>query len=155
MAGFPSGVTVVTTTDESGAMVGFTASAFSSLSLDPPLVLICPSLGSATYPHIRRNGRFAIHMLAAGRQDLATAFASKAVDKVAGLDWTISDLGNPLLRGAGCVIECSLWQEYPGGDHAVVIGEVRRIEPIEGDVLLYHRGRMTDHPGPEARKETA
>lgn len=155
MAGFPSGVTIVTTTDEEGAMAGFTASAFSSLSLDPPLVLICPSLGSATYPHIRRNGRFAIHLLAAGQQDLAMAFASKSADKIAHVDWVLSDLGNPLLPGAGCVIECTVWQDYPGGDHAIVVGAVQRIEPMEGDVLLYHRGRMSDHFTALQDKETA
>lgn len=155
MAGFPSGVTIVTTTDENGGMVGFTASAFSSLSLDPPLVLVCPSLTSATYPHIQRNRRFAIHLLGAGQQDVAMAFASKGTDKVATLDWAMSDLGNPLLPGAGCVIECTLWQEYPGGDHAIIVGEVQRIEPMEGDVLLYHRGRMTDHPVVQPQEVTA
>lgn len=145
MAEFPSGVTVVTTLDENGALVGFTASAFSSLSLDPPLVLVCPALTSATYPHLVRNQRFAIHILAADQQDIAMAFASKSADKAAALEWGLSDLGNPLLKGASCVLECTLWREYEGGDHAIVIGKVERIDRAEGGVLLYHRGRMTNH----------
>lgn len=149
MAEFPSGVTVVTALDEQGGLVGFTASAFSSLSLDPPLVLVCPALTSATYPHLVRGGRFAIHILAADQQDIAMAFASKGADKVAALEWTLSDLGNPLLEGSSCVLECSLWREYEGGDHAILVGEVLRIDRCESGVLLYHRGRMSNHALPE------
>jgi flavin reductase (DIM6/NTAB) family NADH-FMN oxidoreductase RutF len=150
LAGFPSGVTVVTTQDEDGRMVGFTASAFSSLSLDPPLVLVCPALTSATYPHIVGRGSFAIHILAADQQHIAMAFASKGSEKLAALDWSLSDLGNPLLPGVGCVIECRLWREYEGGDHAILIGAVQRIEQTDGPVLLYHRGKMSNHPLVEA-----
>lgn len=149
MAGFPSGVTIVTTLDEAGAMAGFTASAFSSLSLDPALVLVCPALTSATYPHLVSRQSFAIHILAAGQQDLAMAFASKGTDKVAALDWSLSDLGNPVLPGAACVIECTLWREYEGGDHAIVVGAVQCIALTDRPVLLYHRGSMADHPAPE------
>ena len=149
MAGFPSGVTIVTTLDGAGAMAGFTASAFSSVSLDPALVLVCPALTSATYPHLVSRQSFAIHILAAGQQDLAMAFASKGTDKVAALDWSLSDLGNPVLPGAACVIECTLWREYEGGDHAIVVGAVQRIALTDRPVLLYHRGSMADHPAPE------
>lgn len=149
MAGFPSGVTIVTTLDEAGAMAGFTASAFSSVSLDPALVLVCPALTSATYPHLVSRQSFAIHILAAGQQDLAMAFASKGTDKVAALDWSLSALGNPVLPGVACVIECTLWREYEGGDHAIVVGAVQRIALTNRPVLLYHRGSMADHPAPE------
>ncbi len=153
MAEFPSGVTVVTALDEQGGLVGFTASAFSSL--DPPLVLVCPALTSATYPHLVRGGRFAIHILASDQQDLAMAFASKGTDKVAALEWTLSDLGNPLLKGASCVLECSLWREYEGGDHAILVGEVLRIDRCESGVLLYHRGQMSNHAVPEVEIASA
>ncbi|MBB4086755.1 flavin reductase family protein [Sphingomonas carotinifaciens] len=146
LAGFPSGVTVVTTLGDDGRMVGFTASAFSSLSLDPPLVLVCPALTSSTYPHLVRRQRFAIHILAAGQQAIAMAFASKGTDKVAALDWRESELGNPILPGAACVIECTLWRDYEGGDHAIVVGAVQRIDHADRSVLLYHRGAMADHP---------
>lgn len=155
VAGFPSGVTVVTVLDEAGGLAGFTASSFTWLSSDPALVLVCPSLTSATYPHIKRAGRFAVHLLASGQQDVAMAFASKGAEKVAGLDWTLSPLGNPLLPGVGCILECALRQEHPGGDHAILVGEVQRIEPMEGDVLLYHRGRMTDHVTPAREVQPA
>ena len=148
MSRWASGVTVVTTVVD-GQPHGLTVSAFSSLSLDPPLVLVCPALTSATYPHLVRGGRFAIHILAADQQDIAMAFASKGADKVAALEWTLSDLGNPLLEGASCVLECSLWREYEGGDHAILVGEVLRIDRCESGVLLYHRGRMSNHALPK------
>jgi flavin reductase (DIM6/NTAB) family NADH-FMN oxidoreductase RutF len=144
MATFPSGVTVVTVLDERGDVAGFTASAFSSLSLEPALVLVCPALTASTYPQLLRAQRFAIHVLAAGQQDLALAFAAKGAAKAAGLDWTFSALGNPVLPGAACVIECALWREYEGGDHAIIVGAVQGIEVTERPVLLYHRGVMTD-----------
>lgn len=151
MAGFLSGVTIVTTLDEDGAMAGFTASAFSSLSLEPALVLVCPALTSATYPHLVSRQSFAIHILAAGQQGLAMAFASKGSDKLKALDWSLSDLGNPVLPGVACVIECTLWREYEGGDHAIVVGAVKRIELTDRPVLLYHRGSMADHPATELK----
>lgn len=144
MAEFPSGVTVVTTLDDCDRLVGFTASAFSSVSIDPPLVLICPALTSATYPFLIRNRRFAIHIVATGQQHIAMAFASKGKEKAASLDWQLSDLGNPILGGASCILECSLWSEYAGGDHAILVGEVKRILRGDDCALLYHRGQVSD-----------
>lgn len=155
MAGFPSGVTIVTTLDEVGAIAGFTATSFTWLSADPALVLICPALTSATYPHIQRSRRFAVHLLASGQQALAMVFASKNAGKAAALDWTLSPLGNPVLPGVGCVIECALHEEHPGGDHAILVGAVQHIEPVEGDVLLYHCGQMTDHRAPLRERQPA
>lgn len=144
MASFPSGVTVVTAPDERGGVAGFTASAFCSLSLDPALVLVCPALTSSTYPQLLRAQRFAIHVLAADQQDLALTFAAKGAAKAAGLDWSLSALGNPVLPGAACVIECALWRDYAGGDHAIIVGAVQSIEVTDRPVLLYHRGAMAD-----------
>lgn len=144
MADFPTGVTVVTTANERNQPVGFTANAFSSLSMDPPLILVCPALTSATYPYLLRNGRFAVHILAAGQQDIAMAFASKGGEKAAALPWRWSDLGNPLLPGVSCILECTLWSEYAGGDHAILVGEVKRIDRSDNGALLYHRGTMSN-----------
>lgn len=146
LSDFPSGVTVVTTLDGERRIAGFTASAFSSLSLDPALVLICPALTSATYPLLVRNRQFAIHILAAGQQEIAMAFASKGNEKTASLAWELSNLGNPVLPAASCILECMLWREYEGGDHAILVGEVKRISRSENGVLLYHRGKISDHP---------
>lgn len=127
MGSFPSGVTVITTLDDDGQIVGLTASAFSSLSMDPALVLFCPNYSSDSYPVLIKNKRFAIHVLSAGQQSEAYAFARKGKDKAQGIEWTLSALGNPILANATAVIECELWREYEGGDHAIMVGSVKNL----------------------------
>lgn len=144
MASFPSGVTVVTTLDPEGGIVGITASAFSALSIDPALVLFCPNYASDTYPILRDSKRFAIHLLSADQQALAYAFASKGKDKTKGIEWHLSDLGNPLLNEATAIIECELWREYDGGDHAIIVGAVKNLILPEQSVtpMVYYRGKL-------------
>ena len=127
MGSFPSGVTVITTLDDNGQIVGLTASAFSSLSMDPALVLFCPNYSSDSYPVLIKNKRFAIHVLSGGQQSEAYAFARKGKDKAQGIEWTLSELGNPILANATAVIECELWREYEGGDHAIMVGAVKNL----------------------------
>ena len=144
MASFPSGVTVVTTLDTEGDLVGITASAFSALSLDPALVLFCPNYSSNTYPALLERKHFAIHLLSGEQQAQAFAFASKSKEKARELPWTLSALGNPILEGATAIIECELWREYEGGDHAIIVGEVKNLilptEPVTP--MIYHRGKL-------------
>lgn len=144
MGAFPSGVTVITTLDDEGQVAGLTASAFSSLSLDPALVLFCPNYSSDSYPLLIRNKRFAIHLLSAGQQQEAYAFAKKGKDKAQGIEWSLSELGNPLLPGATAIIECELWREYEGGDHAILVGVVKNlIVPEQSPApMIYCRGKM-------------
>ena len=144
MGAFPSGVTIITALDEDGGIVGITASAFSALSIDPALVLFCPNYSSDSYPVLRDGKRFAIHLLSAEQQAEAYAFASKGKDKAAGIEWTLSELGNPLLNNAAAIIECELWREYDGGDHAIMVGAVKNlILPEQAPVpMIYHRGKL-------------
>lgn len=148
LSAFPTGVTVITALDEQERLVGFTASAFSAVSMDPPLVLICPSLSSDSYPVIQRSGRFAVHILGHNQQSIAYQFASKGPDKGADISWHRSALGNALIDGAAAYLECRLWEEYPGGDHAIVVGEVQDlwVAGDEADPLLYCRGKMDKLP---------
>jgi len=144
MGSFPSGVTVITTLNDDGEVVGLTASAFSSLSMDPPLVLFCPNYSSDSYPTLIKNKRFAIHFLSGTQQNEAYAFARKGKDKAAGLQWTLSELGNPLLANATAIIECELWREYEGGDHAIMVGAVKNliVPASPASPLVYCRGKM-------------
>ncbi|MGH8435821.1 MAG: flavin reductase family protein [Pseudomonas sp.] len=144
MGSFPSGVTVITTLDDDGEIVGMTASAFSSLSMDPALVLFCPNYSSDSYPVLIKNKRFAIHLLSAEQQSEAYAFARKGKDKAQGIDWTLSELGNPLLSNATAIIECELWREYEGGDHAILVGAVKNliVPQQQGVPMIYCRGKM-------------
>lgn len=144
MGSFPSGVTIVTALDDNGGIVGITASAFSPLSLDPPLVLVCPNYASDSYPVLCASKRFAIHLLSAEQQAEAYAFARKGKDKAQGIEWTLSALGNPLLSKATAIIECELWREYEGGDHAILVGEIKNLIVADDSVtpMVYCKGKM-------------
>ncbi|MCX7081184.1 MAG: flavin reductase family protein, partial [Pseudomonas sp.] len=148
MGSFPSGVTVITTLDDEGQIVGLTASAFSSLSMDPALVLFCPNYSSDSYPVLIKNRRFAIHLLSGEQQNEAYAFARKGKDKAQGIEWTLSELGNPLLSNATAIIECELWREYEGGDHAIMVGAVKNLIVPQQQTrpLVYCRGKMGSLP---------
>ncbi|WFF41572.1 flavin reductase [Salinicola endophyticus] len=148
LGSFPSGVTVVTTLDEQERLVGFTASAFSAVSMDPPLVLVCPALTSDSYPVICRSGRFTIHILGHDQEETAYRFASKRPDKSAGIAWERSPRGHAILAGAAAYLECRLWENYPGGDHAIIVGEVEHLTLCDDspDPLLYCRGMMSRLP---------
>ncbi|WP_298189572.1 flavin reductase family protein [uncultured Pseudomonas sp.] len=144
MGSFPSGVTVVTCLDEAGDIVGITASAFSALSIEPALVLFCPNYASDSYPILCASKKFAIHLLSADQKAEAYAFAGKGKDKAKGIEWQLSALGNPLLNKATAIIECELWREYDGGDHAIIVGAVQNLIIPEADVtpMVYHRGKL-------------
>lgn len=148
LGAFPTGVTVVTTLNDEGQLVGFTASAFSAVSMDPPLVLICPSLGSESYPAIKKSGRFTIHILSDEQQTIAYQFASKDPNKSAGVKWLRSVHGNAVVEGASAYLECRLWEDYPGGDHAIIVGEVEHlwVDSALTNPLLYCRGKMDKLP---------
>lgn len=142
MSTFPTGVTVVTALGEDGSMTGFTASAFSSLSLDPPLILICPTRTSATYANILARRSFAIHFLSDEQEAVAYAFASKGPNKLPQSEWHLSANGNPVLHRHACLIECTLWKEYDGGDHSIIVGAVQSIHQGAEEALFYYRGSM-------------
>lgn len=139
MGAFCSGVVVVTALGEEP--VGFTCQSFTSLSLDPPLISFSPARSSSTWPKIREVGTFAINVLAEDHAHLSGKFAVSGADKYAGVDWTPAPGGSPILPGVSAWIECSLWREYHGGDHTIVIGEVTALDhDIERNPLLYYRG---------------
>jgi flavin reductase (DIM6/NTAB) family NADH-FMN oxidoreductase RutF len=138
---FASGITVVTIND-GGALNGATVSAFSSLSLDPPLVLLCLSLGAASAAQIRRSGRFAVNILGSDSEPISRRFAGQAGDKFAGVGYRLGANGAPLLDDALTTLECELAAEYPGGDHAIFVGAVKAVQVRQTDApLLYYRGR--------------
>jgi flavin reductase (DIM6/NTAB) family NADH-FMN oxidoreductase RutF len=147
MARFASGVTVVTTALDSH-YYGLTVNAFCSVSLDPPLVLVSLDLRSQTYPLIRQSGTFAINILAQNQQDLATRFARKDLQSKTFDDISLlpGEYGAPLFRGSVAWIECRVFSEYPGGDHALLLGEVLNIayqdEAPVCEPLLYYRSNF-------------
>jgi len=138
---FCTGVTVITTA-EGGRPTGFACQAFAALSLAPPLVLFCPSRSSATWPVIERTGRFCANVLADGQQELARRFGTSGDDKFAGVAWSPSPAGAPVLDGALTWVECAVQAVHEAGDHYLVTGRVTGLGPCRaGRPLLFYRGR--------------
>jgi flavin reductase (DIM6/NTAB) family NADH-FMN oxidoreductase RutF len=143
MGHFATGVTVVTSLGPDGQPVGTTASAVSSLSLDPPLVLVCFDLASSTLRAVRSHGAFMVNMLAAPQQQLSANFARRGL----AADWEgvahqPGLTGSPRLHGVLAAVECTVEHYLPGGDHEIVVGRVCEAEIGDGvaSPLLYWRG---------------
>ncbi|MFD1722133.1 flavin reductase family protein [Amnibacterium endophyticum] len=141
LAHFATGVVVITGTTPEGP-AGLTCQSFSSLSLDPPLVLLSTARSSSTWPRIAATGRFAVNVLGADQRDVSARFAVSGGDKFAGQGFRAGALGNPLLDGAIAHVECDLEAVHDGGDHHIVVGRVRALEAQGLDdaaPLLYFR----------------
>ncbi len=151
---FASGVTVVTTWDAAGQPAGLTASAFTSVSLDPPLVLVCVAHTSQSYPALQAHGRFAINILHLDHEPIARRFASSSgsAEKFAGTSYRQGVMGLPVLKDALAELECTTVHQYPAGDHTIFVGQVEAAES-RGDLgmepLLYYRGKFHRLHSPE------
>lgn len=138
---FVSGIVVITAVGPAGPL-GFTCQSFASLSLEPPLVSFAPARSSTTWPRIREVGAFCVNVLAAGHEDLSTGFARSGGDKFDGVGWRAAPSGAPVLHGVSAWVDCTLWNEYDGGDHTVAIGLVHDLGAVPDRLpLLYYRGR--------------
>jgi len=137
---FASGVTVVTG-GERGSPAGFTCQGFSSLSLDPPLIVVFPQRSSRSWADIARAGRFCVNVLSEDQDRLSAGFARSGTDKFAGVEWTPSPLGSPILAGVSAWIDCELVDVHPGGDHFIVVGAVRDCDAVGGSPLVFHCGQ--------------
>lgn len=135
---FASGVTVVTTQHE-GKTYGMTVASFASLSLHPPLVLVCIERSVKTHDAIAASGKYGVSILSSEQADISSKFASRSDDKFIGVELVPGDISVPLIAGALTAIECRLYDQLPGGDHSIFIGEVLSIHTREGEPLLYFR----------------
>jgi flavin reductase (DIM6/NTAB) family NADH-FMN oxidoreductase RutF len=147
MGSFASGVTVVTTQVPGEMPRGFTASAVSSLSLEPRLLLVCISNVSATLAAIRAAQAFAVNIMASEQQALAQRFSGRVDTKFQGVQWTPGALGQPVLEGALAHAECRLADTCVGGDHTILIGEVLAAGARDASPLLYFRGGYGGYAG--------
>lgn len=138
---FATGVTVVTTLDAERQPVGVTVNSFSSLSLDPPLILWSLAKKSYSLAAFESHPAFAIHVLAGDQQDLSNRFARAGTDKFAGLTTDEGFGGVPLLKGCAAVFQCSTEFRYDGGDHLILVGRVQAFATEERPPLLFYRGR--------------
>jgi flavin reductase (DIM6/NTAB) family NADH-FMN oxidoreductase RutF len=140
---FAAGVTVVTTTDGEGRPTGLTATAFTSVSLDPPLILICVSQKSQSYPALLERRQFAVNFLRLEQEDISRRFATTRLDKFDGVAYRMSALTLPILTEALAHVECVTVNQHIEGDHTILIGRVEACETAPGEPLLYFRGQYT------------
>jgi len=139
---FPTGVAIVTCVDETGAPRGLTTNAFTSVSLDPPLVLVCIDRTSQTLPALVAARAFCINFLAAERAPLAKQFATKSTEKFAGVRWEPSDAasGAPMLIDDSiAVVACTIIHHLDAGDHVLVLGNVEDARAHPGAPLMFFR----------------
>jgi flavin reductase (DIM6/NTAB) family NADH-FMN oxidoreductase RutF len=137
---FASGVTIVTTTDADGKDHGMTVSAFSSLSLDPPLVIVCVAHNASMWPVIQQADVFAINILAADQEALSRRFSSKEDDRFDGVGFTRGNTGVALLDDTLAAVECRVTAIIPQGDHSILVGNVESGTARDLQPLLYYRG---------------
>lgn len=141
MGSYPTGVVVVAGIAESGKVVGLAINSFTSLSLDPPLILFCPADSSRSWPQIAPSGRFSVSILAESGAEACTVFAGRSEDKFAQVDWHTGPGGLPALDNSIAVLACDITATYPGGDHNIVVGQVTALHHEEhARPLVYHKG---------------
>lgn len=138
---FATGVTIITAVDD-GEAVGVAANSFTSVSLDPPLVLFCVARSSSTWPRIERARKFAVNILGEHQEETSRLFATKGVDRFAQIAWHLGVGGSPILDDAIAFVDCSFWAEYDGGDHIIVVGRVLDVG-VHHDAgpLLFFQGK--------------
>ena len=138
---FATGITVVTTHGRDQQAVGITVNSFTSVSLDPPLVLWCLDLGANTYEDFANCKDFAIHVLHEEQENVSRIFAENDSDKFSSLEWHQGELGSPVLTDCSVCLQCSTYEIYPGGDHIIILGRVEIIESFKNtQPLIYHGG---------------
>ena len=139
---FATGVTVVTCLDAAGEPVGLTANSFTSLSLDPPLLLVCVAKAAASAAALAGASDFAVNVLQTGQQPASITFSTRVENRFGCTEWSVGEHGAPVLMESLSVFECRRHAVHDGGDHFILIGEVVKASFEPGlDPLLYFRGR--------------
>lgn len=139
---FATGVTVVTAMVD-GEPVGMAANAFSSVSLDPPLVLFCAAKSSSTWPEIEKTGSYAVNILGEHQAEVCRNFATKpARERFADVAFHTAATGSPILSDSVAFVDCRIEAEHDAGDHTIVVGRVVELGQFQADLppLLFHRG---------------
>ncbi|MFN0108851.1 MAG: flavin reductase family protein [Blastocatellia bacterium] len=140
MGKFATGVTVIAAQDTNGVLWGLTANAFTSVSLDPPLVLVCIDKRAGCYDALREADYFSVNFLADHQEQVSQLFASKGENRFAQVEWKAGVTGAPVLSGTLGVVECSRYEVLPGGDHIILLGKVEHLTCKDGEPLLYFAG---------------
>lgn len=140
---YPTGVTIVAGRDPDGSPYGLTVNSFTSVSLDPPLVLVCIGHTSSSHARIVAAPAFTVNVLASDQHEIARRFASEPSEgRFDDLEWTAAASGAPIIQGAAAWLECAAHEVVRGGDHSIVVGRVERSVATDRPVLIFHRGRL-------------
>lgn len=139
---FPTGVAIVTTIGRNSKPVGLTISSFNSVSMAPPLVLWSLALSAGSLPDFRAHPGFAINILSADQEQLCKTFASPVEERFDGLDWESGFEGVPVIQNCSAVLECLTYRTYEGGDHEIILGEVKAHRNSDHLPLVYGKGQL-------------
>lgn len=137
---FLTGVTVVTTVDDAGAPIGFTANSFTSVSLDPPLLLVCLAKTSRNYAALTSARGFAVNILSEGQKDVSNTFARPVEDRFASVKWQSGPFGSPVFGDVAAWFDCAMHEVVDAGDHVILIGRVEGFDNSGKAGLGYARG---------------
>lgn len=138
---YPTGVAVITSRSRDGEPIGMVVGSFGSVSLDPPLVAFMPDRKSSTWEKLQQLDSYCVNILGAHQEGVCRSIASKRPDKFAGIEWTVSEHGNPVIAGSIARIECRKETVHEAGDHLIVIGRVQELAAgTPGTPLLFYRG---------------
>jgi 3-hydroxy-9,10-secoandrosta-1,3,5(10)-triene-9,17-dione monooxygenase reductase component len=138
---FATGVTIITAMD-GDEPIGVSANSFTSVSLDPPLVLFCAAKVSTTWPRIEAAGKFTVNILNEHQEDVCRVFATKGADRFSRIGWRTSANGQPILHDSLAYIDCEMQEQHDAGDHIIVVGRVQELGVLseEGPLLFYRGG---------------
>ena len=140
MGHFATGVTVITTRDENGRPFGLTANAVTSVSLTPPLILVCVDKTADTYPYFERSKVFTVNILSDGQEGVSRRFATTGIEKFEGIGYHRTETGCAILDDAVGHIDCRIVDSYDAGDHTIYMGEVLAADANDVPPLLFFRG---------------
>lgn len=144
MSCVPTGVTVVGTVDVQGRALGLTVSSFTSVALEPPLVLVCIGRASASHDRLIESRSFAISVLSAAQEDVARRFARPPSEgRFDEFSWSPAPSGNPVLDGATAWVDCSIEETMQAGDHTIIVARALACDASDVPALVNHRGKMS------------
>ncbi len=138
---FASGVTVITLKDANGELHGITVSAFCSVSLEPPLILVCIDKMAGSHHAFIKDEVFVVHVLRESQQHFSDQFASHLPDKFDGIEYVETGSGIPVLKDTLAFLECRLVSAHDGGDHTIFVGQVENSSVADGNPLIYFHGK--------------
>ena len=139
---FATGVTVVSTIDCDGNPIGMTANSFTSVSLDPPLVLWSIGINQPSYDAFLKAKGYSVSILSKDQKDICDLFSSPIEDKFRDIDYTLTDNGFPIIQKSLAWFDCLKWNNYPGGDHQILVGEIKNFYADENDPLIFWNGSL-------------